>query len=388
MKMLDLLETIQAENASVQKLFASDGAGVRHRTRNAAYLKRLAEAAKLIADVRSGKRRESVLREAMTTDDFPYLFGDILDRQLLASYREYPVVWQNYAHRATVRDFRTVKRFSVYGADQALSQVTDENGEYPVADMGENSPYSYAVKKYGRKVPFSWETIINDDLGAFADLPERLGRAARRTEEKFATELYVDANGPHASFYTSGNSNIVTGNPTLSISALQTAMTVLSAQTDEDGEPIYIEAVELVVPPALEVVARNILNAIQLDVDPNPSAGTSKQVIRTLNWMKNRVRLSVNPYIPIVASSANGDTSWFLFASPGSGRPALELGFLRGHEEPEIFMKSPNATRVGGGADDFAGDFDTDSIMYKVRHVLGGTRMDPKMTVASNGSGS
>jgi hypothetical protein len=34
------------------------------------------------------------------------------------------------------------------------------------------------------------------------------------------------------------------------------------------------------------------------------------------------------------------------------------------------------------------GDFDTDTVEYKVRHVMGGTLMDPKAAVASNGSGS
>ena len=97
----------------------------------------------------------------------------------------------------------------------------------------------------------------------------------------------------------------------------------------------------------------------------------------------------MNPYIPIVASSSNGNTSWFLFANPNNGRPALEMAFLRGHEEPEIFMKTSNAQRIGGGmTDPMDGDFDTDSLQYKVRHVLGGARLDPKMTVASSGAGS
>ena len=90
-----------------------------------------------------------------------------------------------------------------------------------------------------------------------------------------------------------------------------------------------------------------------------------------------------------MASTANGSTSWFLFANPDNGRPAIEMGFLSGHEEPEIFMKAPNSMRVdGGGVDVMNGDFDNDAIEYKLRHVFGGTREDPKMTVASNGSGS
>jgi hypothetical protein len=385
---LEVIETIRAEEASVQRLFNNEGTGARHNqlAQRQDYQRRLAEAAKFVADVVKGKRPMRHLQEAMTTSDFPYLFGDILDRQVLAGYREAPATYQNYCRVATVRDFRTVKRFGIYGADQVLDAVA-ENSEYPVSKLDENSPYSYAVKKFGRKLPFSWESFVNDDLEALTDGPQRLGRAGRRSEQKFVTQLHVDANGPHASFYTVGNNNIVTGNPALSIIGLQTAMQKISAQVDENGEPVVIDVVELVVPPALEITALNILNALQLWLDTNNSAGTANQNLVTTNWMKSRVNLNVDYYVPIVASSSHGSTSWFLFANPANGRPAMELGHLRGHEEPEVFMKMPNAARVGGGGtEEF--DFDTDTREYKVRHVFGGSRMDPKMTVASNGSGS
>lgn len=382
---LEVIETIRAEEASVQRLFGGEGRSVRSGQRSPEYAAKLAEAARFLADIYDGRRPAYQLREAMTTSDFPLLFGDILDRQLLANYREAPATYRNYTRVATVPDFRTVKRFAIDGSEAVLTKV-EQQAEYPESNLSETK-YEYSVAKYGRRVPFAWEAIINDDLDALKDIPARLGRAARRTEEKFVTQLFVDTSGPHASFYTTGNKNKVTGNPVLSIAALQTAFQTLAAQTDADGEPILIDAVELVVPPALEVTALNILNAIQLEIVE--AGGTSNQKVIAANWMRNRLRLNVNPYIPIVASTANGNTSWFLFASPSNGRPALEIGFLRGHTEPEIFIKEPNARRVGAGvADPMAGDFDTDSIQYKVRHVLGGTRIDPKMTVASNGSGS
>lgn len=386
---LELIETVSAANADESALFGDAGRRTRsqQQQQNALYQRRLVETARLVSDVLSGKRNPYALREAMTTSDFPYLFGDILDRQVLAAYREWPSVWRTYCNQATVPDFRAVKRYGVYGAESVLESVA-ENAGYPMAKLSEDTPFSYAVKKYGRRLPFSWETIINDDLDALKRIPERFGRAARRSEDKFGTQLHVDASGPHASVYTVGYGNIVTGNPVLSITGLQTAMQVLAAQVDQEGEPIFIETVTLEVPPALEIAALNILNATELTIDPNKSAGTENQVLRANNWMRNRVKLTVNPYIPLVASSANGNTSWFLHADPRNGRPAFEMGFLRGHTEPEIFIKAPNAQRVGGGSDAMAGDFDTDGIEYKIRHVMGGSAMDPKMTVASNGSGS
>jgi hypothetical protein len=107
--------------------------------------------------------------------------------------------------------------------------------------------------------------------------------------------------------------------------------------------------------------------------------------------MKNRLKLVVNPYIPVIASTANGNTSWFIMSNPNSGgRPSLEMGFLRGHEEPALYERLPNARRVGGG--DAVESFEDDSRAWRVRHVFGGARLletgGAKATVASQGDGS
>lgn len=383
---LEVIESIRAEEASVQRIFGNEGSGVRAvRGNDPRYLARLAEAAKFVAEIASGKRPGYQLTEALGTSDFPLLFGDVLDRQILAAYREAPQTYKNYCKIATVRDFRTVKRFAVDGADGILEEV-GQQAPYPESKLNEKA-WEYAVKKHGRRLPFSWESRVNDDLDQLTDIPNRFGRASRRSEERFATSLFIGVNGPDATLYSVGNKNIVTGNPALSIAGLQKALEVLAAQVDEGGNPIVIEMIELVVPPALRVAAQNILNATQIEVS-GEAGGTSGQKLQVANWMKNGLRLSVNPYIPLLATTANGSTSWFLFANPDNGRPALEVGFLRGHAEPEIFVKEANARRVGGGLNPLDGDFDTDAINYKIRHVFGGAQMDPKMTVASNGSGS
>lgn len=386
----ETLETIRAEEADTRRLFGGDGTRVRGRSADPAYMGQLTEAANLIADVLDGRRPAYHLQEALTTSDFPLLFGDILDRQLLAAYREIPEVYRAYAKVGTVPDFRLVSRHAVDGAEGPLEAVA-EQAPYPAATL-EEARDQFRVGKYGRRLPLSWEAMVNDDLDAFRALPERLARGARRSVQRFVTGLYVDANGPHASLYTAPFANIVTGNPVLSLTALQTAFTVLAAQRDEDGEPIFIDMATLVVPPALEITARNILESLTVEFTNN--GGDANQRIIANNWMRNRVKLVVDPYIPIVASTANGNTSWYLFADPSDGRPALEVAFLRGHAEPALFMKRSDAQRIGGtaGPDGDLADFDTDTVQYKVRHVFGGTRLTgtggAKATVASQGDGN
>jgi hypothetical protein len=402
MEMLDLIETIRAEEVSVQRAFSGEGtmisASRKQASRRLDYQRKLVEATKLVADVYTGKRGLHYLREAFGTSDFPFLFGDIIDRQLLANYQETPQVWPMYAKRGTVSDFRTVRRFAVNGAEAHLAVVPQQT-EYPEPVSLADARYNYAVLKYGRRIAFSWEAMVNDDLDALKDIPARFGKAARRTEELFATQLHCDANGPIAAQYAAGNNNLIPAamvpgqliNPPLSIQAVQAAFIILAQQVDVDGEPIAITAVTLEVAPAQEVTAQNLLHATEIRLMQSITAaaqpGAAWQELVAENWMKTRLKLAVNPYIPIVCTAGTaGRTTWFLHADPSVGRPAMEMGFLRGHEQPEVFIKQPNQARVGGGIDPMNGDFNTDSIEYKVRHVLGGVFEDPKMTVGSNGN--
>jgi hypothetical protein len=93
-----------------------------------------------------------------------------------------------------------------------------------------------------------------------------------------------------------GNGNIVTGNPALSVAALNTAFSILGTRTDTEGEPILVEEAILVVPPALKVTASNIMN--QITVDVTEVGGTTNQVVRVNNWIVGNLQMVVDPYIP------------------------------------------------------------------------------------------
>lgn len=392
---LEVLETIRAEDATRERLYSREGASARGQ-RSVRFIEARNELAKLIEDVHSGKRSAYRLQEAMSTSDFPLLFGDILDKSMLRRYTAWPSTWPAIAKRRTVRDFRDIRITPpMRGLESRLDGVP-ELTEYPKGALSEQTPLTYRVQKYGRKAALSWEMLVNDDQNMLTDIPDRFATAARRTEDRAVADMWLDANGPSAAVFTAGNHNIINttngaddDNPPFDLDGLQDAFTVLSRMTDEDGEYIMTDFVTLVVPPALEIRAQNILNATELRL--TSEGGTSTQQMIVNNWMKNRVKLVVDPYIPqIVTTGSRGQTTWALFASPDNGRPLMELAFLTGHEQPEIFVKEPNARRVGGagGADPFNGDFDLDAVEYKVRHVLGGAVIDPIAAVASNGTSS
>jgi hypothetical protein len=381
---LEVIEQMRGAEADVRRLFGGDegtrmGAG-RHTESE------LAEAQQFLNDIRTGRRKYWQFEEAMSTSDFPVLMGDILDRQLVGNYQSIEPTWQAYIKKGTVRDFRKVKRVAVDGAEGVLGKV-GEQAPYPEGEVTDKKD-EYSVSKFGRRLSIDWEDMINDDLGGLDNLPGRLAISARRTEQKMACELWIGKKGPSEVLYKAEFKNIITGNPALDIAGIQKGLLALAEMKDFDNEPIVSEAVVLVIPPALEVTANNILHAISIDI--NEFGGTEKQRLRAQNWMQNKLQLVVDPYIPAVASEENGNTTWGLFASPSVSRPAAELGFLRGYETPSLYEKAPDARQVGGG--EVRESFENDTIAYRIRHVLGGTQFintgGYKATVASSGKGS
>jgi hypothetical protein len=383
-----LMEANNAHVATFEAL-ARQHAQVNRNTTE--YKQKLIEAQTYLNDLQA-RRSRIPLREAMSTSDFPNLFGDILSRRLASAYMVYGTNWTAYAQQRMVPDFRNVKTLATFGGNQLLVEAPEGTTGVGYRAVEDRELADYAVKKYVGKVQMTMETLVNDDLGAFDILPTSLAEGARRSEEKFVTELYAGTSGPLASVYNATNNNVVTSNPTLSISALQTAYTVLKNQTDENGLPIFVDAVTLVVPPALEIVARSILEATQLEVglvgQGADAAPAEEQRIITANWMANKTQIVVNPWLPYIADS-NGDTSWYLFASPTSGRPAIEVGFLSLlGGAPAIFRRRPDAVSLTGNTEIPIGSFDSNSYEWGVMHVFGGQLADFRCTVASNGSGS
>jgi len=359
------------------------------RFRNPTYLQRLSEVRDFLIAVKNDQVPAWQMREIMSTADFPLLFGDILDTRLLQQYSQTPNSWSQYASRGTVQDFRRSRLIALDGIQQPLYSANrkEELAGVDVDNTLTETAYYTQVEVYERGVSYNWRMLMNRRGDFLSRIPALLARAASRTEEKFASDLYMDTTGPDSTFFSAGNGNIATSNPALTVAGLKTALNMLYAQVDSGGDPIVIEGVVLVVPPLLALTADEIVKAQQLEIVPAPGAttGTGTRVF-TVPWV-NRFKPVTNWYQPIVDTSANKHTTWYLFAQP-QDRPAMEVTFLNGYETPSLWQKAPNTQRLGGGIDPMMGDFEDMSIHQKIMHIIGGTLIDPKMAVSSNGSGS
>ena len=333
-------------------------------------------------------RHEFMVREALTTSDFPYLFGDVLDRQVLASYKAVDPVWKAFTRPGTVpRIYPQIGgyRFAVTGGDQHLAQV-GEKGEYLASERGETK-FAMYVKKYGRQFDISWESLINDDLGALKDTPERFARAATRTEHRLVTNTFcadalVDSTHALGFLYNSAPVDAINlGALPLTIANLENTCEAMAAFNDVNGEPIMNRAKYLVVGPGLEFTARQILTSTlkSWHYGGDDEAFATAGPMPTTNVLPQYgLQLVIDPYLPIFLPNAK--LSWFLFADP-KDIAAMEADYLVGHERPEICMKASDKVNIGGGEiSPMAGDFATDNVFYRVRDVFGCNKLEWRAT--------
>jgi hypothetical protein len=347
-------------------------------------------------------RARADLQEAMASGDFRNAAFEVIDREMLERYGALPATWTGYARRVLVRDFKKKRMVDLLGGLAGYDKVP-ELDEYPERKVSK-AGYYIQVSKRGARFAFSWESWVNDELQELESLPEALAIAGRESESREAVTLLTDTNGPNDTYFNAtawgrtydpatdtfsgGSSNLMTGNPALSSSSLQAAIQAITSRKDPDGRPVAFPRLALVVPPALEVTARAILNATQIELFEG-AVGNGQRKLVGPNWLSGAVELVVEPWLTVTDAGANAATTWYVVPSPNGGRPALGLGFLRGHETPQVRVKKNQGTDVAGG--ELAttdGGFEIDDIQYRGRHVLGSGVFDMIGTIVSNGSGS
>lgn len=302
------------------------------------------------------------LEEAMSTSDFPIMLGAAYGRELQQEYEGIAPVWQQFATRKVVPDFRERTLVDVMGGRAELEKVK-EGAEYPAGKLSE-SERKFKVEKFGRRFPLTWEMIKNDDLGAFRDLPQRLAISARETEDRTAILPLFNANKTGLS--TWANAQAVTSKP-LTTENLNAGLLAISQRKDSDGRPIIMPQPILLVPTALEQVAQSIVNVIEV-IDPV----TGER--RSGNGLVRTPKIVVDPWLDIVAPGYGkiGQT-WYLTPPPSTPvHPALVMGFMAGEESPDLRTKADAGNRVGGGSvRPEEGSFGDDTVQYRVRHIMG-----------------
>lgn len=267
--------------------------------------------------------------------DFTTLLENALNKTLLAAYATAPDTWRNFCKVGSVSDFRAHNRYR-QGTFGVLDKVL-EGAEFTNKQIPDGSKETITASTYGNIIAITRQALINDDMGAFMDLAQRLGRAAGLSVEvavydllKLQTGTGPNMSDGHALFDDTYHSNVSTG-AAISAAAIDADRIKLASQTDPSGNEILdLRPYALVIPIGLGGTARTINDA---QYDPDTANKLQKP---------NNVR---GLFRTIVDTPRLTGTRRYIFADPAVA-PTIEVAFLNGQEAP--FMESQQGWRTDG----------------------------------------
>ena len=235
-----------------------------------------------------------------STSDFPLLLSNALNKMLLPEYQAATPTYRQLAEQKTFNDFRA-HNFLRSGDFPNLLKV-NEHGEFKYGTVGENNePVTAAT--YGRVVGLSRQTLVNDDLGAFATLATKAGRRVADFENALFFSTCITAGsgmGPNLSdgnaVYDSASHANETGAGAISNALLEEAFALMMAQTSIDGLKLNVMPAMVLVSPTSYGAARRLLadvNATQAS-EVNTFAGQIR-VVSDANLTGTRFYVLANP---------------------------------------------------------------------------------------------
>lgn len=297
-----------------------------------------------------------------TAGDFPVLMESVLHKMLLGAYATQETTWQRFCGTDDVPDFRPSNRYRT-GSLPSLPAIA-EHGEYKNGVIPDGAKFQISTERHGEIFSLSREAIINDDMGALANLASEFGRAAARTIENdvYALLALNGGLGPTMSdtnpFFHPSRGNVGTGSA-LTVAGLDGDRVLMRAQKDPSGKDfLSLSPSVLVVPDSLEGTAR-VINDAQYDPDtankmqrPNMVRGLFRDIVGT----------------PRLAASS---TRRYLFSDPNIAA-AIIVAFLEGYGRGPI-MESQNGWRIDG-------------VEWKVTQYAKAQVADPKGAVTNAGA--
>ena len=265
-------------------------------------------------------------RASHSTSDFPAIFENAMNKTLEGRYALAQPTFKQFSRQRNYRDFRPHTSVSV--GDFPMLQKVLETGEIKAGNFGEGKESSQAFS-YARRIQISRQMLINDDLGAIADLLSSYGATVALFEE---ITFYATAfNGKLAdgkTVFHADHANLAGAGTAIDVDNIGVGRAAMGKQKSLEGNPLLSNSPRfLLTGPDQSTAAEKILASI------TPATAAS-----------------VNPFsgklVPIETSQISGN-AWHLLGAPDQGSN-WRWGYLEGYEAPRVRMDEPFGTQGFG----------------------------------------
>lgn len=299
------------------------------------------------------------LTESLDSASFDQLLGDSITRRMVAEYAAISQAqWRGtIADVVPVSDFRTQRRMRFGG--YANLAIVGQGAPYAAMTSPTDEEATYAPAKRGGTEEVTLEMIANDDVGVIRRIPSKMARAAAQTLYEFVFDFLRT----NAAIYDAtalaavGHGNNIT-TTALSSANLVAMRNKMKKQSDmSNAKRIGLNARYLWVPTDLEELAFQLTMATKAINDAGVVTTAEPSAPNFVN------KIGIEARVVDYWTDAN---DYWVTADIGQ-TPMIEVGFLNGREEPELFVQDlPNVGSM----------FSNDKLTYKIRHIYGGAVLD------------
>jgi len=260
---------------------------------------------------------------------------------LLDGYNYIEDAWRSVCKIASVNDFKEHSRYRLTGAFK-FEQVSAD-GELKHGKLDEQK-FGQRADTHGIMFALTRQMIINDDMGAFTDIPRQIGMGAAESIADAVWTLWLSnpVQSDGKAFFSTDHKNYLDGaDSVLSVDGLTAAEVLFGSQTKPNGRPLGIPASVLLVPTALRVPAdmlmkSPLLNELTTTNKPKPST----------NPHVGKYQVVSSVYLSNTSFTGASSKAWYLLADPNR-LPAIEVAFLNGLDQPTVEKTDADFNTLG-----------------------------------------
>jgi hypothetical protein len=281
------------------------------------------------------------LQAAFSTASLPGVLSNIANKMLLEGYNYVEDAWRRIAKIASVNDFKEHSRYRMTGAFK-FEQVGPD-GELKHGKLDEQK-FGQRADTHGIMFALTRQMIINDDMGAFTDIPRQIGMGAAEAIADAVWGLWLrnPNQSDNKSFFHADHNNYLEGVDTaLSVDGLTAAEVKFSEQIKPNGKPLGMPANILLVPTALKVAAELLMKSIQLN-----ETTTANKAKPSINPHVGKFDVVSSVYLANASFTGASSKAWYLLADPNR-LPSIEVAFLNGVDRPTVEKTDADFNTLG-----------------------------------------
>ncbi|MCX7064757.1 MAG: hypothetical protein NT024_09445, partial [Proteobacteria bacterium] len=302
--------------------------------------------------------RAAFIQAAASTHTLTTLLTTVGNKFLLQGFSSVEQVYREFSAVRSVGDFKQITSYRML--DDMVFEEVGPDGEIKHGTASQET-FTNQAKTYAKMFALTRPDIINDDLGAFDTIRNRIGRGSGiKLNQIFWTSFLDDSVFFNATAIAAGgHANLIT--TVLGEAGIAAANLALKSQTDGYGNPIDIGGQHILLTGAtLNPTARKWYVSAELR-DTTASTKTPNTTIYQ------------NQFRPIESRYITSTITWYLLPTGGTEMEPMEVCYLDGVQSPTI--ESADA------------DFNTLGIQFRGYFDFGVNRKEWRASVKSTGAG-